>query len=52
MNYNIVLIGSGNVATQLGIQFQKVGHRILQVFSKTNENAEDLASRLNAKYTK
>lgn len=51
MNYNIVLIGSGNVATQLGIQFQKAGHRILQVFSKTNENAEDLASRLNAKYT-
>lgn len=50
-SYNIVLLGSGNVATHLGLQLQKAGHRILQVFSKHIDNAEVLAAKLNADAT-
>ncbi len=45
---NIVMIGSGNVATQLGIALVKKGFNIRQVYSKTLANAEVLAQRLNA----
>ncbi|MCU4176784.1 Rossmann-like and DUF2520 domain-containing protein [Carboxylicivirga sp. N1Y90] len=46
---NIVLIGSGNVATQLGLALVKRGHRISQVFSRTHTNAEVLANKLSSK---
>lgn len=49
--YNIVLIGAGNVATHLGLQLQKAGHQIVQVFSKHIDNAEELAAKLNADAT-
>lgn len=42
------MIGSGNVATQLGISLVKKGFNIRQVYSKTLGNAEVLAQRLNA----
>ncbi len=45
---NIVMIGSGNVATQLGISLVKKGFNIRQVYSKTLANAEVLAQHLNA----
>ncbi|MGB4774792.1 MAG: Gfo/Idh/MocA family oxidoreductase, partial [Daejeonella sp.] len=42
----IVLIGSGNVATQLGRSFKMVGQEIVQVWSRTLENARKLAESL------
>ena len=47
----VSLIGSGNLATQLGIALFKKGHRIVQVWSRTAENAAELAIRLNCQYT-
>lgn len=45
---NIVLIGSGNVATQLGIALVNVGHTILQVYSRDINNAQTLANKLSS----
>ena len=45
---DIVLIGSGNVATHLGTSLQAAGHRIVQVYSRTKEHAEALASLLQS----
>lgn len=45
---DIVLIGSGNVATQLGRALCLKGHRIRQVYSRNRSHAEELASTLNA----
>ena len=47
----IVLIGAGNVATHLGIALQKAGCLILQVYSRTEESASALATRLSVDYT-
>lgn len=47
----IVLIGAGNVATNLGIALSKVKHEIVQVYSRTEKSAHDLAEMLNAEYT-
>ncbi len=45
---SIVLIGAGNLATQLGFSLAKKGFNIRQVYSYTLENAELLAEKLNA----
>jgi len=45
---NVVLIGSGKLATQLGNHLVKKGVNIRQVYSRTLENAERLAEKLNA----
>lgn len=42
----IVLFGAGNVATHLGKALKEAGHAILQVWSRTKESAEALASSL------
>ena len=47
----IVMIGAGNLATHLSRALQNAGHDILQVFSRTEENARLLADRLNAGFT-
>ena len=47
----VSLIGSGNLATQLGIALYEKGHQIVQVWSRTAENAVELAIRLNCQYT-
>jgi predicted short-subunit dehydrogenase-like oxidoreductase (DUF2520 family) len=44
----IVLIGSGNVATVLGRLFKQAGHKILQVISRDITHAHILASELGA----
>lgn len=44
---NIVLIGSGNVATHLGLAFKDVGFKIIQVYSRTLVNAKLLAKKLD-----
>ncbi len=44
----VVIIGSGNVATILAIKLKNAGHNILQVYNKTISNAEVLAKKVNA----
>ncbi len=48
---NVVIIGSGNVATTLGRLIQKSKHNILQVTSRKIENAKLLADELQSAYT-
>ena len=44
----IVLIGAGNLATHLGKALHAAGHDMVQVFSRTMQSAETLASFLDA----
>lgn len=44
----IVFIGSGNLATHLSVTLKKSGNDIVQIFSKSIENAKLLASKLDA----
>ena len=48
---DIVIIGSGNLATQLGLAMKDAGQNILQVFSKTEEHARELAEKIGCRYT-
>lgn len=45
---NIVLLGSGNVATHLGKAFSNAGHTILQVWSRNFSHAQGLADQVKA----
>lgn len=47
----ICFIGSGNLATQLSLALYDAGYTILQVFSRTESNAIELAEKLNCNYT-
>ncbi len=47
MNHDIILIGSGNLATALGLKLQQAGNKILQVYSRNIDHGKQLASRLN-----
>jgi len=51
LNNTIVLIGAGNVATQLGIALQEKGFPIVQVYSHTLDSAKKLGDKLSADYT-
>jgi predicted short-subunit dehydrogenase-like oxidoreductase (DUF2520 family) len=51
MIQNIVLIGAGKLATQLGSNLVKKGFNIRQVYSRTLSNAELLANKLDAYFT-
>jgi predicted short-subunit dehydrogenase-like oxidoreductase (DUF2520 family) len=44
----ITLIGSGNVATHLGAAFKNASHRIVQVYSRSENNSELLAYHVGA----
>ena len=46
----ITLLGAGNVATHLGKALQKAGHRIMQVWSRTESSAAELAALLACPY--
>ena len=48
---NIILVGSGNVATHLGIALQNCNYKIVQVSSRSIENAKKLAQKLNTNFT-
>ena len=48
---NIILIGSGNVATHLGLSLKNSGYSITQVWSKKLQHAKMLARRLNSTFT-
>lgn len=45
----IVIIGSGNVATAIGRKMLSAGHSIIQVFSRNRDHARILADLLRAK---
>ncbi len=47
----VILIGSGNVATQLGLALAEKGFDILQIYSKTHAHANELAKKLNSSPT-
>lgn len=47
-NFNIVLVGAGNVATHLGRAWHKAGINILQVYSRNHTSASALARKINA----
>lgn len=46
----ISIIGSGNVATALGISFSQNGIRVLEIFSLNVDNSKLLAEKINASY--
>lgn len=48
---NVVIIGSGNVATVLGGKIVMAGHRIIQVISRQPEHAARLAGELNSTWS-
>ena len=48
---NIILIGSGNVSTHLGLSLFNKGYKIKQIWSKKLINAQLLANRLNSTAT-
>tara|TARA_X000000368_G_C23028282_1_gene711292 strand:- start:830 stop:1585 length:756 start_codon:yes stop_codon:yes gene_type:complete len=47
----IILVGSGNVSTHLGIALKKCNYNIVQVYSRSNKNAKKLAQKLNTDFT-
>lgn len=47
----IVMIGAGNVATHLSLALRNAGHIVLQVFSRTNTSAMQLAGLIKCDYT-
>ena len=47
----IVIIGSGNLATHLAVALKAAGHTIMQVLSRTEEHANELAERIGCQYT-
>ncbi|HBX49973.1 MAG: hypothetical protein A2275_04105 [Bacteroidetes bacterium RIFOXYA12_FULL_35_11] len=47
----IVMIGAGNLGTNLATAIHKSGYQIVQVFSRTSESARKLAKKTNALYT-
>ncbi len=50
-NNSIVLIGAGNVATQLGMALQAKGFLIMQIYSRTLHSAQELGNKLHTDYT-
>src|SRR5690606_6665386 len=47
----IVMLGSGNVATHLGRALYGAGHSVLQVWSRNEAHAQELAEQLKAEAT-
>ena len=47
----IVMIGSGNLATQLSLALQDAGREIVQVYSRTEAHAQELAEQLGCDCT-
>lgn len=47
---NIVILGSGNVATHLALTLFSKGYKIEQIFSRNLQNAQTLALKVNATY--
>lgn len=44
--FDIVIIGSGNVAWHLGPELENAGHRVVEIFSRNPKNARSFQKRL------
>ena len=51
MIQTVTLIGAGNLASQLGKALFKAGIQIIQVYSRTEASAKELAGKLRSEYT-
>lgn len=51
MGSRIVMIGAGNLATQVAIALQQSGNEIVTVYSRTESSAQQLAQKLACSYT-
>ena len=47
----IVIIGSGNLATQLSLALKDANQEIVQIFSRTEAHAQELAEKIGCAYT-
>ena len=47
----IVIIGSGNLATNLSLALKDAGQEIVQIFSRTEAHAKELADKVGCPYT-
>lgn len=45
------MLGAGNVATQMALALNKAGNRVVQVYNRSREAGEELATRAGASYT-
>lgn len=48
---NISILGAGNVATQLALVLKKSGHRIVQVYNRSDDAGIELAQTIGATFT-
>ena len=48
---NIVLIGAGNLSTQLALAMHEKGIQVTQIFSRSLDLAKELAIKVNAQFT-
>ena len=48
---NILLIGSGNIATHLALSIDKEKYHIVQVFGRSKDNTQSLAKKINSDWT-
>lgn len=48
---NICMIGSGNLATQLSLALKETGYNIVQVYSRTESHAKELAGKICSAHT-
>mgnify|MGYP000954795111 CR=1 FL=1 len=48
---NVVIIGAGNLATQLALALNEKGINVQQIFSRKAGSAKELAHKVNARYT-
>ena len=46
----IALIGAGNVATHLGVAWSRTGFEVVQVYSRTEQSASELGTRLGVPF--
>ena len=48
---NIVIIGAGNLATQLALTLHEKNIKVRQIYSRTEESARELAKKVDADFT-
>ena len=48
---SIVVVGAGKVATHLSLALKQAGHKLLQVYSRTEASAKELSDKLDCSYT-
>ncbi|MCK5822997.1 MAG: DUF2520 domain-containing protein [Bacteroidales bacterium] len=48
---NIVFIGAGNLATNLSLTLKNAGFSIVQIYSRTEKSAKELAQKIDCDYT-